>query len=103
LFIDTAQMLIEARDDVGARHSIRMAALHFKAAVQSVNELAALKAGNERLSAEFHGLAKRSPQRIFCQGCERLSRHAQRRRRCCAAAAQAGGKRRFCQFCQFPK
>ena len=44
LFIDTAQMLVEARDDVGARHSIRMGALHFKAAVTSANELSSVKA-----------------------------------------------------------
>jgi hypothetical protein len=47
LFIDTAQMLVEARDDAGMRHSIRMGSLHFKAAVQSANELAALKAGGQ--------------------------------------------------------
>jgi hypothetical protein len=47
LFIETVQLLIEGRDDVGARHSLRMAALHFKAAVQSANELAALKAGGQ--------------------------------------------------------
>src|SRR5437660_578271 len=44
LFIDTAQMLVEARDDVGARNSIRMGALHFKAAVRSANELSSVKA-----------------------------------------------------------
>ena len=44
LVIETALLLIEARDDVGARHSLRMGALHFKAAVQSANELSALKA-----------------------------------------------------------
>jgi hypothetical protein len=44
LFIDTAQMLVEARDDVGARHSIGMGALHFKAAVTSANELSSVKA-----------------------------------------------------------
>jgi hypothetical protein len=44
LFIETALLLIEARDDVGARHSIRMGALHFKAAVTSANELSSVKA-----------------------------------------------------------
>ena len=44
LFIETVQLLIEGRDDTGARHSLRMGALHFKAAIQSSNELAALKA-----------------------------------------------------------
>ena len=37
LVIETALLLIEARDDVGARHSIRMGALHFKAAEERRN------------------------------------------------------------------
>jgi hypothetical protein len=44
LFIGTAQLLIEARDDAGMRHSIRMDALHFKAAVTCANELSSVKA-----------------------------------------------------------
>ena len=44
LFIETVLLLIEVRDDVGARHSIRMGALHFKAAVTSANELSSFKA-----------------------------------------------------------
>ncbi len=44
LVIETALLLIEARDDVGAHHSIRMGALHFKAAVTSANELSSVKA-----------------------------------------------------------
>jgi hypothetical protein len=35
LFIEIVQLLIEGRDDTGARHSLRMGALHFKAAIQS--------------------------------------------------------------------
>jgi hypothetical protein len=44
LFIETVQLLIEVWDDVGARHSLRMGALHFKAAVTSANELFSVKA-----------------------------------------------------------
>jgi hypothetical protein len=44
LFIETVLLLIEVRDDVGARHSIRMGALHFKAAVTSANDLSSVKA-----------------------------------------------------------
>jgi hypothetical protein len=43
-FIGTAQLLIEARDDAGMRHSIRMGALHFKAAITCANELSSVKA-----------------------------------------------------------
>lgn len=43
LFIETAQLLIDARDDAGVCHSIRMGALHFKAAVASANELSSVK------------------------------------------------------------
>ena len=44
LFVETVLLLIEVRDDAGARHLLRMGALHFRAAIQSSNELAALKA-----------------------------------------------------------
>ena len=47
LFIDSAQLLIDARDDAGMRHSVRMGALHFKAAVVSANELSSVKAAGQ--------------------------------------------------------
>jgi hypothetical protein len=42
LFVETAQLLIEARDDAGMTHAVKMGAHHYRAAVQTTNELAAL-------------------------------------------------------------
>lgn len=43
LFAETAKLLIEARDDAGMAHSVKMGALRYRAAVVTVNELAVLK------------------------------------------------------------
>ncbi len=43
LFAETAKLLIEARDDAGMAHSVKMGAHHYRAAVVTANELAALK------------------------------------------------------------
>jgi len=44
LFIETAQLLIEARDDAGMAHAISMGGHHYRAAVVTAKELAGLKA-----------------------------------------------------------
>jgi hypothetical protein len=44
LFAETAKLLIEARDDAGMAHSVKMGAHHFRAAAATVNELSKLKA-----------------------------------------------------------
>jgi hypothetical protein len=43
LFAETAKLLIEARDDAGMAHSVKMGAHHYRAAVVTANELAAFK------------------------------------------------------------
>jgi hypothetical protein len=40
LFAETAQLLIEARDDADMTHAVRMGACHYRAAVQTMKELA---------------------------------------------------------------
>src|ERR1700730_8006797 len=42
-FAETAKLSIEARDDAGMRHAVKMGAHHYRAAVVTANELAALK------------------------------------------------------------
>jgi len=42
LFAETAKLSIEARDDAGMRHAVKMGAQHYRAAVVTANELAAL-------------------------------------------------------------
>src|ERR1700719_3025688 len=44
LFVETAQLLIEARDDTGMAHSVRMGAHHYREAIQLVKDISALKA-----------------------------------------------------------
>jgi hypothetical protein len=44
LFVETAQLLIEARDDTGMSHAVKMGAHHYRAAVQLVKDISALKA-----------------------------------------------------------
>jgi hypothetical protein len=44
LFAETAKLLIEARDDTGMAHAIKMGAHHYRAAVVTAKELASLKA-----------------------------------------------------------
>jgi hypothetical protein len=44
LFVETAQLLIEARDDTGMAHAVRMGAHHYRAAIQLVKDISALKA-----------------------------------------------------------
>ncbi len=43
LFAEAAKLLIDARDDAGMRHAVKMGAHHYRAAVVTANELAALK------------------------------------------------------------
>jgi hypothetical protein len=44
LFVETAQLLIEARDDTGMAHAVRMGAHHYRAAIQLVKDISVLKA-----------------------------------------------------------
>jgi hypothetical protein len=44
LFVETAQLLIEARDDTGMAHAVRMGAHHYRAAIQLVKDISAVTA-----------------------------------------------------------
>ncbi len=48
LFIETAQLLIEARDDTGMTHAVRMGAHHYRAVVLLAKDIAALKAEGQQ-------------------------------------------------------
>ena len=48
LFIETAQLLIDARDDTGMAHAVKMGAHHYRAAVLLAKDIAALKAEGQQ-------------------------------------------------------
>ena len=48
LFIETAQLLIEACDDTGMTHAVRMGAHHYRAVVLLAKDIAALKAEGQQ-------------------------------------------------------